>query len=103
MTPDELQALRARLNAGPVVFCRDFLGVAYNTGRHYLNGTRAIPGPVAQVARMWGAALDAGRAEEMKAALGITGEPKPYKRKPKVVDLSFLDAKKGTGYTEKRG
>lgn len=103
MTPEELQQLRARLNAGPVVFCRDYLGIPYGTGRHYLNGGQAIPGAVAMAARMWGALLDAGQAEAMKEMLGITGEPKPYKRKPKSVDLGFLDARTGTGYTEKRG
>lgn len=103
MTAEQLQQLRARLNAGPVVFCRDYLGIPYGTGRHYLSGTQAVPGAVAQAARMWGALLDTGQADAMKAALGITGQPKPYKRKPKAVDLGFLDARTGTGYTEKRG
>lgn len=103
MTPEELQDIRARLNAGPVVFCRDYLGIPYGTGRNYLTGTQAIPGAVAMAARMWCALLDAGRADEMKAALGITGEPRPYKRKPKAVDLAFLSARNGTGYTETRG
>lgn len=102
MTAEELQNLRARLNAGPVVFCRDFLGIPYGTGRHYLNGSQAIPGAVAMSARMWDALLDAGRVDEMKAALGITGEPKPYKRKPKAVDLSFLNDRPAPGCLGKR-
>ena len=103
MTHEQLQQLRARLNAGPVVFCRDFLGIPYGTGRHYLNGESPIPGAVDMAARLWGALLDSGQAEAMKAALGITGQSAPYRRKPKAVDLGFLDARTGTGYTEKRG
>lgn len=98
MTTEQIEQLRARLNVGPVVFCRDFLGIPYNTGRHYLSGESPVPPSVAMTARIWCALLDAGRVDEMLLALGVSGKPKPYRRKPKNVDLSFLTARKGTGY-----